>query len=186
MRRISRMLLSKNLNLSDSHYDCYPVEICGEPLLCICLPCFDRLLRLHHSKSTLACQSWTIKVNRLFLLVSKINHLNDKVLRLRALDPSDKAWEDVHGGLLHPRHPPRNDHVPGEDGDHEDEDLDDSLLQLWHSFCHVMAHDRSKLGFAISLIIYIVLFLQSIGERMNKGSSMLIRWTNFNEKTRWK
>ena len=111
----------------------------------------------------------------MFLLVSKINHLNDKVLRLRALDPSDKAWEDVHGGLLHPRHPPRNDHVPGEDGDHEDEDLDDSLLQLWHSFCHVMAHDRSKLGFAISLIIYIVLFLQSIGERMNKGSSMLIR-----------
>ena len=180
MRRISRMLLSKNLNLSDLHYDCYPVEICGEPLLCICLPCFNRLLRLHHSKSTLACQSWTIKVNRLFLLVSKINHLNDKVLRLRALDPSDKAWEDVHGGLLHPRHPPRNDHVPGEDGDHEDEDLDDGLLQLWHSF----SQDCSKLGFA--LIIYVVLFLQSIGERMNKGSSMLIRWANFNEKTWWK
>ena len=95
------------------------------------------------------------------------------MLRLRALDPSDKAWEDVHGGLLHPRHPPRNDHVPGEDGDHEDEDedLDDNLLQLWHSF----SQDRSKLGFAISLIIYLFLFLQSIGERMNKGSSMLIR-----------
>ena len=51
---ISRMLLSKSLNLSDLHYDCYPVEICGEPLLCICLPCFNRLLLLHHSKSTLS------------------------------------------------------------------------------------------------------------------------------------
>ena len=93
------------------------------------------------------------------------------MLRLRALDPSNKAREDVHGGLLHPRHPPRNDHVPGEDGDHEDEDLDDSLLQLWHSF----GQDCSKLGFAISFIIFVVPFLQSIGERMNKGSSMLIR-----------
>ena len=181
MRRISRMLLSKNLNLSDLHYDCYVVEICGEPLLCICLPGFNRLLRSHHSKSTLACQSWTIQVVSCITSL-KINHLNDKVLRLRALDPSDKAREDVHGGLLHPRHPPRNDHVPGEDGDHADEDLDDSLLQLWYSF----SQDRSKLGFAISLIIYVVLFLQSIGERMNKGSSMLIRWTNFNEKIWWK
>ena len=72
------------------------------------------------------------------------------LLRLRALDPSDKAWEDVHGGLLHPRHPPRNDHVPGEDGDHEDEDLDDSLLQLWHSFsqvgvCYFFDHVRSSI-----------------------------------------
>ena len=67
-KNIQNVTFQKKLNLSDLHYDCYSVEICGEPLLCICLPCFNRLLRLHHSKSTLACQSWTIKVNRLFLV----------------------------------------------------------------------------------------------------------------------
>ena len=37
---------------------------------------------------------------------------NDKIFRLRSLDPRHEGWEDVHSGVLSHRHPTGAHHVP--------------------------------------------------------------------------